>query len=44
MVTEAEGDAIVAIAVSTITNIAGCFVTPLTFSLFVDAGKFFTFN
>ncbi|KAL5254487.1 hypothetical protein ACHWQZ_G014059 [Mnemiopsis leidyi] len=37
MVTGAEGDVVVAVAVSTITNIAGCFVTPLLFSLFVDA-------
>ena len=38
MVTGAEGDVAIAVAVSTITNLAGCFVTPLLFSLFVDAG------
>ncbi|XP_063682670.1 uncharacterized protein LOC134817460 [Bolinopsis microptera] len=37
MVTGAEGDVAVAVAVSTITNLAGCFLTPLLFSLFVDA-------
>ena len=39
MVTGADGDVVMAVTVSTITNIVGCFVTPLFFSLFVDAGS-----
>ena len=38
MVTDADGDVMGAVAVSTIANLLGCFTSPLVFSLYVEGG------
>ena len=38
MVTDAEGDVMAAVAVSTIANMLGCLTSPLIFSIYVEGG------